>query len=280
MIKILTIILFLLLSLITFSQSAEAHWIEDIDFYKSQLEKKHIDLYNKINKTAFEKEIQKIKTDVQSKNDLAIIIDLMRLTRKIGDGHTAFSLRGLETHLFPFEIYKVEGNWRVIKVAKEYQHLLGKILTEIDGEKIEKISKEVSKVAQYIENKQSKVIRTGNYLMIPELLFGLNFTENKFKASFTFLDDISGVKTNISLNVVSHKDYYDNTKFESLQTTIPQVQKPTDAKHDYLWFSTIKATKGVYIKFESYPSFEDMEQFGALVLKFINENDIKKWLLI
>ena len=39
----------------------------------------------------------------------------MRLTRKIGDGHTAISLKGIETHLFPLEIYKVEGKWRVLK---------------------------------------------------------------------------------------------------------------------------------------------------------------------
>ena len=85
----------------------------------------------------------------------------MRLTRKIGDGHTAFSLRGVETHLFPIEIYKINGQWRVIKTTNNHSNLLGKIVTKIDGKSISKIAKEVSKTDQYVENEQSEIIRTG-----------------------------------------------------------------------------------------------------------------------
>ena len=39
------------------------------------------------------------------------------------------------------------------------------------------------------------------------------------------------------------------------------------SKYDYLWFSPIKNTKGIYIKCESYPSFDEMEKFGGIVQK-------------
>lgn len=275
--KFLIILLTFLTISNTFAQSIDQKaWTEDIDFYKTNLELKHIDLYNKISKTEFEKEIQQIKADIHKKNDVDIIIDLMRLTRKIGDGHTAFSLRGVETHLFPFEIYNVNGKWRVIKVTNEHKGLLGKILIKIDGKEINEISKEVSKVAQYIENEQSEVIRTGEYLIISELLFGLKLTKKEFQATFTFLEDVSGKESSVLLNALSKIDYYGNTDFESYKIIIPEVQKPIVTKHDYLWFSPIKDTKGVYIKFESYPSFEEMEKFGESVLNFIDENNIEK----
>lgn len=275
--KFLIILLTFLTISNTFAQSIDQKaWTEDIDFYKTNLELKHIDLYNKISKTEFEKEIQQIKAGINTKNDVDIIIDLMRLTRKIGDGHTAFSLRGVKTHLFPFEIYNVNGKWRIIKVTNEHKDLLGKILIKIDGKGINEILKEVSKVAQYIENEQSEVIRTGEYLIISELLFGLKLTKNEFQATFTFLEDVSGKENSILLNALSKKDYYGNTDFESYKTIIPELQKPIVTKHDYLWFSPIKDTKGVYIKFESYPSFEEMEKFGESVLNFINENSIEK----
>ncbi len=277
MIKIWIILFGLLTISNTFSQSIDIEsWATDIAFYKTTLEQKHIDLYSNISKSEFEKEIQQIIATLNKKNDVDVIIDLMRLTRKIGDGHTAFSLRGVDTHLFPFEIYYVNGKWRVIRATKEYENLLGKILLEIDEKKIEKISEEVSKVAQYVENKQSEIIRTGEYLMISELLFGLKLTKNEFRANFTFLDDITGEKSNILLNAISKSNYYGNTAFKSIQTIIPEIQKPIDTKLDYLWFSPIKDAKGVYIKFESYPSFEEMEKFGESVLNFINENAIKK----
>lgn len=272
----LIVTLSLLISSYTFSQSiAIESWTKDIDFYKANLEQHHIDLYNTICKVEFEKEIQEIKSTLKKKNDVGVIIDLMRLTRKIGDGHTAFSLRGVETHLFPVEIYKINGQWRVIKTTNSHKNLLGKIVTEIDGKSIHIIAKEVSEIAQYVENEQSKIIRTGEYLMISELLFGLHLTKNEFKADFTFLDD-SNKESNVLLNAINNKEYYGNTDFQTFEIIIPEIQKPIDSKYDYLWFSRIKDTKGIYIKFESYPSFEEMEKFGELVLNYVNENQMKQ----
>lgn len=270
------LIICLLLFCKTFSQSIGIeNWSKDIDFYKTNLEQKHINLYHKISKTEFEEELKQIKSTLHEKSDLNIIIDLMRLTQKIGDGHTAFSLRGTATHLFPIEIYKVQEQWRVIKTTKKHKHLLGKILTNIDGKSINKITGEVSKIAQYIENKQSEIIRTGKYTMISELLFGLKLTKSEFKADFTFVDD-DMKETSLSLTAIDSKDYYSKTDFESFQIIIPEIQKPISSKYDYLWFSPIKNTKGIYIKFESYPSFDEMEKFGKSVLNYINKNKVKQ----
>ena len=273
---LIIILTYLFISTNTFSQSIDIEsWTKDIDFYKTNLEQNHIDLYNTISKVEFEKEIQQIKSTLNKKSDEGVIIDLMRLTRKIGDGHTAFSLRGVETHLFPIEIYKVNDQWRVIKTTKNHKNLLGKILTRIDGNPINKIIKEVSETAQYVENEQSEIVRTGEYLMISELLFGLQLTHNEFKAEFTFLDD-NNRESKVLLNAINNKNYYENTDFQSYNIIIPEIQKPVDSKHDYLWFSSIKDTKGIFIKFESYPSFEEMEKFGELVLNYVNENKIKQ----
>jgi len=274
--RFLIVTLSFLISSNTFSQSIDIeNWAKDIDFYKTNLEQNHIDLYNMISKVEFEKELQQIKSTLHKKSDTEVIIDLMRLTRKIGDGHTAFSLRGIVTNLFPIEIHYVNGHWRVIKATKRHKNLLGKILTKIDERSINKIANEVSKIAQYVENEQSENIRTGEYLMISELLYVLQLTKDEFKAEFTFLDD-SGEESTVTLNTIKSKDYYENTDFKSFEVQIPEIQKPTDSKHDYLWFSSIESTTGIYIKFESYPSFEEMEKFGESVLKYINENQIKQ----
>jgi C-terminal processing protease CtpA/Prc len=61
-----------------------------------------------------------------------------------------------------------------------------------------------------------------------------------------------------------------------LNISIPEIQKPFDSPQDFLWFCPIKNTNGVYIKFEDYPSFEEMEVFGERVLSSINERQIKQ----
>ena len=277
--RYLIITLFFLFASNVFAQSIEINsWVVDIDYYKTKLEQNHIDLYNNISQVEFEKEIKQIKSTLNTKNDAEVIIDLMRLTRKIGDGHTAFSLRGVETHIFPIEIYKVNGQWRVIKATSKHKNLLGKVLTKIDGKSISQITSEVSEVAQYVENTQSEIIRTGEYLMISELLFGLDITSNEINADFTLLDEKS-IESTVTLRAINNKDYYVNTDFHYYEIKIPEIQKPTDIKHDFLWFSPIENTSAIYIKFESYPSFEEMEKFGQSVLNFINKNKIKQMVI-
>jgi hypothetical protein len=137
------------------------------------------------------------------------------------------------------------------------------------------VEDEVSKIAQHVENEQSRIIRVAQYSMISELLYGLHLTQKEFDAIFTFLDE-NERKTEVTLKSLNSKDYYENVEFKSLETVIPEIEKPSNVKHDYLWFSPIKTTQAIYIKFESYPSFEEMETFGASVLNHINNNNIKQ----
>jgi hypothetical protein len=235
--RLLVVLLSLSISAHAFSQTTTIErWSKDIEFYKTNLEQNHIDLYHTISKMEFEKEIHEIKSTLNQKSDAEVILDLMRLTRKFGDGHTAFSLRGVETHLFPIEIYKIDGQWRVIKTTINHKNLLGKIVTKIDGKSIHEIAKEVNKIAQYVENEQSEVIRTGEYLLISELLFGLQITNHQFKAEFTFSND-NKKESKVWLNAISSTNYYENTNFQTFNIIIPEIQKPATSIHDYLWFS-------------------------------------------
>ena len=276
MIRYLTLFFATLLISNLFAQSVNVeNWKEDLRAYKMGLEENHIDLYNQISKADFEQELQGIESGLGEKTDTDVIIDLMRLTRKIGDGHTALSLRGIEKHLFPIEVYEVDGLWRVIKATREHEDLLGKVLTKIDGKPMDKIAGEVSEVAQYVENPQSLDIRTGQYLVISELLFGLDLTEKETQANFTFRND-DQKESDLILQAISEKDYYEISDFASFDIVIPEIEKPKNPKHDFLWFSPIENTDGVYIKFEGYPVFEEMEEFGASLLNYINQNKAKQ----
>ncbi|CAM1358646.1 S41 family peptidase [Tenacibaculum xiamenense] len=271
-------VLFITVQFSVFPQSkVVSDWSTDIDVYHKNLEEKHIDLYNKISKVEFEKELSSIKQKLHKKNQIDVIIDLMRLTRKIGDGHTSVSLRTIKKHVFPFELYPVNGEWRVVKAISKYKHLLGKRLLKIQGMNVEEVAKRVSEVAQFVENRHSKIIRTGQYMTISELLFNLGVIDNSQKAEFSFLNDYNE-EFEAVIEVVESNDYRKREK-EKLERKEGALKQPDNAKHDFLWFTSLESLSAVYIKFESYPSFDEMKTFGASVLGHIQKNRTKRLII-
>ncbi len=261
-----------------FSQSKKiSDWSEDINEYHKNLEEKHIDLYKNISKEEFEKELSYIKKGLQDKNEIDVIIALMRLTRKVGDGHTSVSLSAIKKHVFPFEIYRVNGEWRVVKAISKYKHLLGKRLIKIQGINVEEVAKRVSEVAQFVENKHSEIVRTGQYMTISELLLNLEVIDSLQTSELIFLND-NNKELKVVINSIESEDYYKSKK-EELERREVGVKKPDNAKHDFLWFSSLESLSAVYIKFESYPSFDEMKVFGASVLGHIQKNKIKRLII-
>ena len=250
-------------------------WLEDLKAYQTGLEGKHIDMYNKISKKEFEKELAKIEASSGKKTDIEITLDLMRLTRKIGDGHTAISVRNLGFHYYPFEVQNFDGEWRIIKVAAEYSHLLGQKLTGIENEHIEAVIKKVGEVAQFVENKQSLIVRTGENLTCGEMLYGLKISAEKTRATFTFSNDF-GETTSLKLTALTRPELDEASASAKLEIGIPEVRRPETATSKYFWYTPITGTDGLYIHFESYPSFEDMMKVAEEMVAYIFQNNIRQ----
>jgi hypothetical protein len=250
-------------------------WKEDLKIYKESLEQKHIDLYHSVSKETFLTEWSKIYNNVESLNDFDIILKLMRLTRQINDGHTAVSLRNMTTHQFPLEVEYIDNQWRVVKVNNKNNNLLKLSLVAIDNVPIKEVSAKVSEVAQFVENQFSQIIRTGNYLTISELLFALNVTKKKNEAVFTFLD-ANNKKIKTTLKALDVNSLNKTPDFVYLTIGVPEITKPNNPSFPYLWFSPIKNTQAIYINFESYPTFDDMQIFGETLVNYILKNQINQ----
>lgn len=247
-------------------------WLQDLEAYKTGLEQKHIDVYNKISDNEFDSELEIIKSSIGNKTDFQLVMDLMRLTRKIGDGHTAISLSNIETHNFPFEIKQFGNDWRIVKIAQPFGHLLGTRLIAVDETPMAIAAQKVGEVAQFVENPHSKIIRTAQYFPISELLFELNLIKQKEKASFTFKSDDGTVFTE-TLTVSANNE---PVKFTELTISVPEIEKPEETLITGFWYAPISGTDALYIHFENYPTFEEMMQIAEEMVGFIFQNNIRK----
>lgn len=249
------------------------NWKEDLKIYKTSLEQKHIDIYHSITKEDFLEEWFRIYNNVESLRDFEIILKLMRLTRLINDGHTSVSLRNMSTHRFPFEIEWIENRWYVVKTLNKNKQILKTTLESINGIPIDTVTQKISEIAQFVENEYSLKDRTGRYLTIAELLFNLNLIDSTNEATFSFRKNNNEL-INLELNTITN-DIWENSNLSMVTLTVPEITIPNNINRD-LWFTSISGKKALYINFESYPIFEEMQVFGEQLVTYIQENQIKK----
>ncbi|WP_226789280.1 S41 family peptidase [Polaribacter reichenbachii] len=251
----------------------KTNWQTDLETYSTQLEAKHIDLYNKISKQDFQKSVERIQNIAKSEDDLKTIIELMKLTKKIGDGHTAVSLRNLNVHQFPFDVQLIENQWRVVKTISSEENILKTSLIKVDGVPISEVVSKVSEVVQFVENEHSKIVRTASNLTISELLYHLNIIKNKKTALFTFLDDYNN-EIEVEFTALKNTELK-QLDYATFEVGVPEITKPKNTKFDFLWFAPIKNKNAIYVNFKSYPSFDEMQVFGENLVKYITENNTK-----
>jgi len=267
-------VLVLLVNAVFSQESRTDKWQNDLAFYQKELQKRHIDVYHKIDKQSFENELNLIYSTVENRTDWEIVVELMRLTRKIGDGHTSVSLANWETHYFPIEVKKISDQWRVVKVSEEYASVLGATLTKIDGKPIREIEQELSAVAQFVENEHSEVVRIGENLPLSELLYAMRITKRTDEAQFQFVTD-AGKELNIILKPLSQSELK-SQKYKELKIGVPGIEKPDIPDFDFLWFTQVEGTAITYIRFDSYPSFEEMMPFAEKLVGFIMQSQSRQ----
>jgi hypothetical protein len=280
--SIIVLMLFMFIGFCNGQKSNVQQWTKDIEFYHSTLEERHIDLYHSISKEDFTERINELKSKLPELTKFQVIVELMRLTHEIGggitDGHTSVPLWGLELHRYPISFFNFDGDLRVVKAPSSKAKLLGKKLKSIDGVEIEEIYEEVSKLTPFTENKQSTMHRTTSYLLIGELLNALNITEDINKGTFVFTDD-EGSEFTFSMEALTN-EASDGIKYEEITISHPKIKKPDTTKLSGLWFTGLKENSTVYIKFHRYPSNpEQIEEFGDVVLDFINRNNSKNLII-
>ncbi|MDO6810961.1 hypothetical protein Q4603_20235 [Zobellia galactanivorans] len=257
-----------------FAQSVhKTDWKEDLKIYKESLEQKHIDLYHSVTKEAFYNDWNTIYNSADTLNDFEIILKLMRLTRRINDGHTAVSLRSSSTHRFPFEIKWIEGRWHVTKTLPENKKLLKATLEFINDIQVDTIAQKVSEIAQFVENEYSLKERTGSYIPTAELLFHLNLIDSKTKATFGFKNQDNELVTMV-LEAIPHK-LWEHSEVSKIKLRVPGIKRPKTAEAGF-WFAPISGTIALYIHFTDYPSFEEIQVFGEHLVALIQENELKQ----
>lgn len=248
------------------------NWQNDLKFYSQNLSEKHIDLYHTVSRQNFSDDITQLENSLSSLTGNQILVELMKLTHKIGDGHTSFPLWGANLKSFPVQLKMLMGNFYVIKTTKDFEHLLGARLEKINDSNTNEIYRLFSQLTPFSENKYSTQVRVAQYMLKAELLNGLGIINDSFQAQFTFTIGKEVIEQQLT-------PFYSNeytAELSYLNNSIFSIEKKLN---EDVWFGSLNDKKVVYFKFRRYPSISKMEALSEDVLSFINKNKSKKLII-
>lgn len=249
-------------------------WREDIDFMRQQLEQRHIHLYHKITADFFSNELTRIKQQLPTLTETNLKIELMRLIKQVGDGHTQFAYWGSEHRQYPLELRMFGEELRLISIDQKYRHLLGATLIAIEDLPIEQILPLITPILQGVENIYSEKQRLCETIRVAEVLHGLKISKNLQQTSFTF-KLANSEEHNIILNSLSMP------QFQTYAMSSFKLPKPVN-------FSMHKiSTEGIdlllsnngqiaYLDFHHYPTFSAMQDFAEDLIDLLREKKTSK----
>ncbi|WP_405571637.1 hypothetical protein [Winogradskyella sp. Asnod2-B02-A] len=260
-------LLLILLATNVYSQELETQdWITDIEFLKTELEKKHKNLYFKISKEQFEKELNSIIKELDADSDLQTAIKLKQLISKIGDSHTGINIfrftkrkKGL-----PIKMSWFKDGYYIIKTTKNNYDLLDKKIISINNYPIQKVVDSLKTLITADNNAIIKA-RIPNVLNMSSILSYFDFSKASDSIYQFEVEDYNGYKSKHSISLAI------NNRRDNIETKIDGVRPYyIDGKGKIFKEKYYAKEQIYYVQYNKCMSKES-------VLKYGNKNEAYRW---
>jgi len=248
-------------------------WRTDIDVLQQQLEARHINLYHKISQQELTRQLAQVKTELPKWSQAELRVQLMRVIKQIGDGHTQFAYWGGEHHCYPFELRMFGDELRLVGIERQYQALLGATLVAIDDMPIKQLQALITPILQGVENSYSEQQRLVETIRVAEVLQGLRISKNLQQAKFTFkLSD--GKSQSIHLNSLA-ADQFAKRELVSLKLSRPAHFIRHKISNKSIDLLLNQNSRTAYLDFHHYPGFLEMKGFADDLVSLLREEKIR-----
>ncbi|MGH9767564.1 MAG: S41 family peptidase [Blastocatellia bacterium] len=255
--------------------SREEKWREDLKYLAGELPKRHKNLFFKITREQFDREIARIAEAVPKLSDPEIRLALWRLAAMIGDPHTRIQYGREKT--YPIVIYQFSDGAFVAAATEEYKNALGAKLIKIGRTDVER-AKEIVRSIITAENESWFKQQFPNYLTDPDILYLLKILPGASEGDFTFKDR-NGKQFVIRLRPVLTKEPVKLVRpFDSPPGKTPLYLRNAE---QYYWREYLADSKTLYLHYRrcaEMPS-QPFNKFAEALLKFMDENPVERMVI-
>ena len=275
-----------------FSQSklTSAQWQQDLRYLQEKVHNEYEQLFFKVTEERFDEAVEALYAKIPDLQDHEIKVGFAEIVALFGYGHTFLGLTSwrhneiINFHQLPVKFYWFEDGIYVQGLHKQYQKALGAKVLKIGNKSIEEVLEAIKPVVS-VENDQFFKAFGINYLGVPEVLHAKGIIKEISSVPMTL--EINGKEFDINFSaqeLYGFPGYYGliqtNNQWLDVRSeaSTPLWLKNLDRKY---YFEYLADKKIIYVRQSEImddPN-EDLPNFYARVFKFVEENEVERFIL-
>lgn len=261
-------------------------WRMDIDYLSKRVAETHYAPFKNISQAEWDQEAARIKASVPEMNDHQIVVALMQLMVRIGDGHTLLGAPrqgNLEFHVLPLQFYDFKDGLYVRAAHPDYARIVGMRVVRVGSLSTQDA---MSRVASTVHRDNSQQVRwvAPRHLARLEVLDALGISKGLDAADVTVVD-AKGKEIRMTVKAVpiSTLPWHSNALpgwVDMAPNTAPLPMWRRDP-HQRFTLDYLDDSNLVYANFRAVldDSAEAVEQFGLRTVQLV-ENKKARALVI
>ncbi len=265
----------------------EQSWRYDLGMLEREVDRKGFayGVVRTTTKAEFHDAVTNLGARAEKLSDQQMVIEIMKLMRTLGDGHTGLLLPPQQPDYalaLPLQFYLFKEGMFVIAADPKYKDLLGAQVLQLGGHGSDEILKSLDQVISRDNEMWPSQLAPYHLRSLP-LLSALGLVSDIRKAELS-LRDADGSERKVTVEADStHPNSVIWNDFPAEWTTYAQTLPGSpplylkNAKTNY-WFEYLSDSKVVYFQYNRVlnDEKEPLAAFSERLFKFINEHDVEK----
>jgi len=259
------------------SEEGARLWKEDIHFLLQNMDKVHRNPFHTTSKEAFQRFVNDLDTKIGSSTENQVVVELMKMVAKIGDGHTFvnfFTNTSVKKfHSFPLRLYVFEDGLHVTHAYPEYQELVGTRVVQVGNKSVEACYRLVADLPQRDNEYQLKLM-IPFYFTNAEVMNGLGVIEHPGQVTMVF-ENRQGERISRTIKSVDLPSFYRWLRDQPSPEGTPLYRQNT---RKFYWLKHLEKERALYVGYNvvNIDPNDSLSTFCRRIEQLVSDHDIEK----
>lgn len=259
--------------------SREDGWRMDLDYLTKRVAETHYAPFAHISRAEWDREIARIKASVPEMKDHEIVVALMQLMVRIGDGHTVLGSPRegkLAFHVLPIQFYDFKDGLYVRAAHPDYTRIVGMRVVRVGSLYAKEALERVATTAHRDNSQQVRWMAPRSLARI-EVLDALGVSKGLESADIT-VADAKGKETRVTVKAIPIADWNGHRDlvpagWVDMASKTPEPPRWRRDMNRFFTLDYLSDANVVYANFRAVldDSAETLEAFGLRTVQMVEE---------